>query len=101
MPAKPKKESNVNVVIGLLIFVLFMALMVFWSTIGQVDAAGAREILLRAGYSEITINGRSYLSCGVDYNFHTDFTARNGIGELVNGSVCANDTAFSHTIKVD
>lgn len=101
MPLPRKKESNVNVVIGIFVFFLFMATMVFWSTIGQVDAAGAREILLRAGYYEIQINGRAYLSCGVDYNFHTAFTARNSLGERVEGTVCANNTAFTHIIKLD
>lgn len=48
----------------------------------------SREALIKAGFSEITLNGWAPLSCSEDDNYKTKFTATNPAGVRVDGTVC-------------
>lgn len=48
---------------------------------------GARDALDAAGYTDITLNGYGWFSCGDDA-FSTQFTATNPRGKKVSGVVC-------------
>lgn len=52
------------------------------------NADKSRTTLEKSGYTDITIGGHSYFSCGSDDAYSTKFTAKNPAGSKVEGTVC-------------
>lgn len=53
-----------------------------------VSETKAKEVLRKAGYTNIEIGSYAPFSCGEDDDFASDFTATNPAGVQVSGTVC-------------
>lgn len=56
--------------------------------LGCTDEPGARSLLQKSGYTDVTITGHAPFSCWEHETFATGFKAKNGRGETVTGTVC-------------
>ena len=68
-------------------------------TSGCSSSADAQSALTKAGFTDITTQGWSPLSCSDDDTFSTKFTATNPRGERVSGVVCSSLLIKNATIR--
>ena len=52
------------------------------------DESGSREALQKAGFTDIEMDGHSWMGCSEEDTFSTSFRAKNPQGFPVEGAVC-------------
>ncbi len=65
-----------------------IAIAMLSSLAGCTDEDGTRQALRKAGYSEVSVTGYAFFTCGEDDNYSTGFRAKNPAGAFVSGTVC-------------
>lgn len=66
---------------------------------GCTDKEVARELLIKEGYSDITITGYSFFGCSQNDIKSTGFTAKKG-GITFKGAVCTSMLLEKNTIEI-
>lgn len=67
---------------------------------GCYDPGKAKDVLVKSGYSDISIDGYGWFSCGKDDWYSTAFVAKSPNGSEVTGSVCSGFFK-GNTIRLD
>jgi hypothetical protein len=67
---------------------ILMFLVIMFFLIGCTDTNGTVRTLKSSGYTEISVGGYDWFSCGEDDWSATTFHAKNPNGEYVSGTVC-------------
>lgn len=91
----PPHPIRVPLVIGVVIFALFMATAPYWAT----DEADAYRTLVILGYKPIKIGGYDPFGCGLDV-YATKFTAISPAGLKVSGNVCKTPYVSLSSVEI-
>jgi hypothetical protein len=65
------------------------------------DNDGAREVLRKAGYTDIKTDGYAFWGCSDSDTYSTKFKAKGPTGVEVSGVVCSGAFFKSNTIRID
>jgi hypothetical protein len=68
---------------------------------GCSDPPSAKRALHGAGYSDISVGGYSWFSCGGEDTYATKFTAKGPSGVPVSGAVCSGLFFKNSTIRTE
>lgn len=84
-----RKQNKPSIAPVVLSFSMLFAWCVAAGVTGCTDEETATRTLSNSGYTEINIKGYSFFGCSQDDFFHTEFSAKNSNGQVVEGIVCS------------
>lgn len=77
-----------NKIINLFVGLIIVLVLVVPSLGGCSKPNETKTFLEKQGYTEIETGGYRWFSCGRDYQYRTEFKAKNTNGQIITGCVC-------------
>ena len=88
-----------NLIAGFVITAILLIIIVLVASSSSTSESSAKQALLDAGYTNITLTGYEFWGCADDDIFHEGFEATGPAGRHVTGVVCSGWTKGS-TIRL-